>query len=72
MIKEIEKISRVTRSEVHNLLIEMTNEYIEYRNQIFDSSVIWSDGVPTVEDAEDRKYLEMMDTKIQKVLDFLE
>lgn len=70
MIREIEKISRVTRSEVHNLLIDMTNEYIEQRNQIFDSSCIYATG--EIDNEEDKEYLTDMDIKIQKVLDFLE
>lgn len=66
----IPKIERVTRSECYNLLIQMTNEYIEYRNQIFDSSCIHR--TKTIEDEEDYDYVAMMDTKIQGVLDFIE
>lgn len=69
MIKEIEQIERVTRSECHNLLIEMTNEYIEYRNQVFDGCCLF--GTDEIPDPEDEEYLRMMDVKIQRVLDFL-
>ena len=70
MIREIEKIDRVTRSEVHNLLIEMTNEYIDYRNQIFDSCCIPATG--KIDYVEDEEYIRLMDVKIQRVLEFLE
>ena len=70
MQRVLEQIDRVTRSECHNLLIEMTNEYIEYRNQIFDSSCIYATS--ELEDEEDAEYIRMMDVKIQRVLDFLE
>ena len=69
MQRIINKIDRVTRSECHNLLIEMTNEYIDYRNQIFDGCCIY--GTEEIPEEEDVEYLLMMDVKIQRVLDFL-
>ena len=54
--------------EVTRLLVEMTNEYIDYRNQIFDSCQVCGD----IEDDEDAQYIYEMDQKIDEVQSVLE
>ena len=51
------------------LLVDMTNEYIDYRNQVFDSSCIRSSM--KIEDKEDKDYVKQMDKKIKMVRKFL-
>ena len=52
------------------LLIQMTNEYIDYRNQIFDSTCIQSSM--EIDNEEDFHYVSEMDRKISEVLAFLD
>jgi hypothetical protein len=51
------------------LLVAMTNEYIDYRNQVFDGACIQS--TMKIEYKEDRDYVKQMDRKIKKVKKFL-
>jgi hypothetical protein len=51
------------------LLVAMTNEYIDYRNQVFDGACIYS--TMKLEHKEDRDYVKQMDRKIKKVKKFL-
>ena len=48
----------------------MTNEYIDYRNQIFDSSCIRE--TMQIEDEDDAEYIREMDIKIQNIVDYLD
>lgn len=65
----MKKIDMVTCSESFTLLIEMTNEYIDYRNQVFDGCCIYETEV--IPEDEDEEYILMMDAKIQRVQKFL-
>jgi hypothetical protein len=79
MIREVPKLEAtsliptdfsIREKELTAMLIDMTNEYIDYRNQVFDSSCNMLSF--TIEMAEDYKYVYDMDTKITNVKEFLE
>lgn len=53
------------------LLIDMTNEYIDYRNQVFDGSCM-RDTMQIPEDSEEYEYVDEMDMKIRRVRDYLD
>lgn len=59
-----------TDSICTSLLVDMTNEYIDYRNQIFDSLV--NLATREIENEEDFHYISEMDRKIKKVVAYLE
>lgn len=67
MERELSHIAKMPDDDAGTLLlIDMTNHYIDYRNQIYDTSHI--DGVLENEDYDDiRNY----DNKIQEVLEYL-
>jgi hypothetical protein len=50
------------------LLIEMTNAYIDYRNQIFDCSQVEGE----ILEEEDFHYVSEMDRRINEVVAYLE
>ena len=71
MIREVEYIAHEdSDTYATKLLIDMTNEYIDYRNQVFDSSCNMVSF--NIEGAEDYKYVYDMDIKLQKVRDYLD
>jgi hypothetical protein len=51
------------------LLVEMTNEFIDYRNQVFDGACIRS--TMKIEDKEDKDFVKHMDKRIKRVKKFL-
>ena len=59
-----------TDSICSSLLIDMTNEYIDIRNQMFDSLV--NPISDEIEEEEDFHYISEMDRKINKVVEYLE
>jgi len=62
--------SYVTDSVCIHFLIMMTNEYIDYRNQIFDSTC--NQRTKEIENEEDFHYVSEMDRKINEIIDYLE
>ena len=52
------------------LLIGMTNEYIDYRNQVYDGCC-YQDTMLIDEDTDDYEYITEMDIKINNVREYL-
>ena len=57
-----------TDTQCIKLLIDMTNQFIDYRNQIFDSTQVDAKVV----EKEDVEYIEDMDKKIDEVIAYLD
>jgi hypothetical protein len=52
------------------LLIEMTNEYIDYRNSCYDGVV--NQRSNKIEDKEDKRWIKSMDANINEVMEVLD
>lgn len=59
-----------SESLCETLLIAMTNEYIDYRNQVYDGCC-YQDTMLIDEDTDDYEYLAEMDIKIKHVKEYL-
>lgn len=71
MKREVKKLLKEPHANTgRSLLISMTNDFIEYRNQIYDSCCNLDTG--EIYDGEDWEYIHIMDLKIEEVIHFLE
>ena len=62
--------SYATDSVCIHFLVMMTNEYIDYRNQLFDG--VCNQRTKKIENEEDFHYVAEMDRKINEVIAYLE